>query len=169
METAQVVRWAASASVPVYIRVSRMGVPAVYAADYQFVPGKAATLREGNDITLIGTGTTVHRTLAAAELLASEGISARVLSITTIKPLDVDAVVDAARQTGGIVTVEEALVTGLGGAVAEVLTTMHPAKQAMVGFRDTFAVTDRLHGNLSNTASLVQGLPTPPELARLAF
>ncbi|WP_291378763.1 transketolase C-terminal domain-containing protein, partial [Demequina sp.] len=116
METTQVVRWAASASIPVYIRVSRMGVPAVYPEDYQFVPGKAVTLREGDDVTLIGTGTTVHRTLAAAEVLAGEGISARVLSMPTIKPLDVEAVVDAARQTKGIVTVEEALVTGLGGA-----------------------------------------------------
>lgn len=141
IETAQVVKWAATAPGPVYFRVSRMGVPAVYSDDYEFVPGKAVTLREGTDVTIIGTGTTVHRALAAAEELASGGVSARVLSMPTIKPLDDEAVLAAARETGGIVTVEEALVTGLGGAVAEVLSTRHPAKQAMVGFRDTFAVT----------------------------
>lgn len=141
LETAQVVRWAATAPGPVYFRVSRMGVPALYPEGYQFVPGKAVTLRDGDDVAILATGTTVHRALGAAEILAHEGIEARVLSVPTIKPLDVDAVVSAARDTRGIVTVEEALVSGLGGAVAETVARRYPARVSMVGFRDVFAVT----------------------------
>jgi transketolase len=105
-----------------------MGVPDVNPEGYEFRPGRAVTLREGRDVTLVATGTVVGRTLDAAELLAAQGVSARVLSMPTVKPLDVDAVVTAAAETGAIVTVEEALTTGLGGAVA-------------VGVPDTFAPT----------------------------
>lgn len=140
-ETERVVRWAATAPGPVYIRISRMGVPAVNADDYQFVPGRAVPLRRGDDVTVIATGTTVSRALAAADLLADQGIGARVLSMPTIKPLDEDAILRAAHETAGIVTVEEALVTGLGGAVAELLAENHPTRLARVGFRDEFAVT----------------------------
>ena len=82
-----------------FIRVSRMAVPEVYADDYEFSPGKAITLRDGDDVTLISNGTVLWRALVAAEQLATEGISARVLSMPTVKPLDVDAVVAAARET----------------------------------------------------------------------
>ncbi|MGN8245756.1 transketolase family protein [Cellulomonas soli] len=140
-ETAQAVRWAAQHDGPVYLRISRMGVPDVYPEGYRFVPGRAVTLREGTDVTLIATGTTVCRALDAADLLAARGVQARVLSMPTIKPLDVDAVVAAARETGAIVTVEEALVTGLGGAVAETVVQHHPVPVRFVGMRDEFAIT----------------------------
>jgi len=140
-ETAQVVRWAAEHDGPVYVRVSRMGVPAVHAPDYAFVPGRAVTLRDGDDVTLIATGTTVVRALDAADALAADGVAARVLAMPTIKPLDDDAVIAAARETRGIVTIEEAMVTGLGGAVAQVVVENHPAPVRSLGFRDEFAVT----------------------------
>lgn len=140
-ETEQVVRWAASYEGPVYIRISRMGVPDVYPDDYEFTPGKAVTLRDGAAVTIIATGTTVCRALDAAEILAADGVDARVLAMPTVKPLDTDAVLAAARETAGIVTVEEALVTGLGGAVAEAVVAHHPCPVRTIGFQDTFATT----------------------------
>jgi transketolase len=140
-ETYQAVTWAASHPGPVYIRVSRMGVPDVNPEGYEFRPGKAVTLREGTDVTVMATGVTVVRALQAADELAREGIEARVLSMPTIKPLDTAAVEAAARETGGIVTVEEALTSGLGGAVAEAVVTRHPTAMRFVGVPDSFAPT----------------------------
>ncbi len=140
-ETRQALRWAAQHDGPVYIRVSRMGVPDVNPEGYEFQCGKAVTLREGNDVTLIATGTVVSRALAAADLLATSGVSARVLSMPTIKPLDKEAVLAAARETRGIVTVEEALTSGLGGAVAELVAQHHPTRMRFVGVNDAFAPT----------------------------
>ena len=126
-ETAAAMRWAAEAEGPVFIRVSRMAVPEVNAEGYTFSPGKAVTLRDGSDVTLISNGTVLWRALVAAEQLEAEGISARVLSMPTVKPLDTDAVLAAARETGGIVTAEEATTAGgLGGAVAETVVQHHP-------------------------------------------
>ncbi len=140
-ETDQVIRWAATAGRPVFVRVSRMGVPDVMPEGYAFQPGVAVTLREGSDITLIATGTPVVRALDAADLLAAEGVQARVLAMPTIKPLDGAAVLAAAAETGGIVTVEEALTSGLGGAVAEYLAPRRPTLMRMIGVPDTFAPT----------------------------
>lgn len=140
-ETAQAIRWAAQHDGPVFVRVSRMGVPDVNPAGYQFAPGKAVTLRDGTDVTIIATGTVVIRALDAADLLATHGVSARVLSMPSIKPLDDDAIIAAARETGAIVTVEEALTAGLGGAVAEVVVRRHPVPMRFVGVPDTFAPT----------------------------
>lgn len=140
-ETRQALRWAAGHDGPVFVRVSRMGVPDVNPPGYRFVPGRATTLRQGADVTIAATGTVVSRALEAAEVLAAEGVDARVLAVPTIKPLDEDALVAAARETAGIVTVEEALVSGLGGAVAELLARRAPARMRMVGVDDTFAPT----------------------------
>jgi len=141
VETAAALRWAAAAPGPVFIRVSRMSVPKVYADDYEFRLGKAITVREGDDVTVISNGTVLWRALAAAERLAAEGISARVLSMPTVKPLDVDAVVAAARETAGIVTAEEAVPGGgLGGAVAETVVQHHPARVSILGIGE-FAPT----------------------------
>lgn len=140
-ETMQAVRWAARHTGPVFIRVSRMGVPAVNPPGYQFEPGRAVTLREGSDVTLVATGVVVQRALDAADLLAADGVSARVLSVPTIKPLDEAAILAAARETRGIVTVEEALTSGLGGAVAELVVRHAPVPMRMVGVPDTFAPT----------------------------
>lgn len=157
-ETAQAVRWAAQHDGPVYLRISRMKVPAVYPQGYEFVPGRAVTLREGDDVALIATGTTVVRALDAAELLAAGGIEARVLAMPTIKPLDEAAVLAAARETRGIVTIEEAMVTGLGGAVAEVVVEQHPAPVRRLGFRDEFAVTGSAEWLLDRHGMSAEGI-----------
>jgi len=140
-ETAQAIRWAAVHDGPVFIRVSRMGVPNVTPDGYQFAPGKTVMLRPGRDVTLVATGAVVVRALDAADLLDAEGIDARVLHMPTIKPLDTEALLAAARDTAGIVTVEEALTSGLGGAVAELVVRRHPAPMRFVGVPDTFAPT----------------------------
>jgi transketolase len=134
VETAAAMRWAAATEGPVFIRVSRMGVPEIYGEDYEFVPGRAITVREGEDVTIISNGTVLWRALAAAEQLATDGIEARVLSMPTVKPLDVDAVVRAAQETAGIVTAEESTTAGgLGGAVAETVVSHHPARMRILG------------------------------------
>ena len=134
IETAAAMRWAAATEGPAFIRVSRMSVPNVYEADYQFVAGKARTVRDGGDVTIISNGTVLWRSIAAAEKLATEGISARVISMPTVKPLDTDAVIAAARETKGIVTAEEATTAGsLGGAVAETVVQNHPTRVKILG------------------------------------
>ena len=134
IETAAAMRWAAATEGPAFIRVSRMSVPELYPKDYTFVPGKAVMLLEGDDVTLISNGTVLWRALVAAEQLAEDGISARVLSMPTVKPLDSGAVIKAARDTGGIVTAEEATVAGgLGGAVAETVVQAHPTRVKILG------------------------------------
>ncbi|WP_159796693.1 transketolase family protein [Puerhibacterium puerhi] len=157
-ETAQAIRWAAQHDGPVFIRVSRMGVPAVNPNDYEFVAGKAVTLREGQDIAVVATGTVVSRALEAAELLAARGISARVLSMPTIKPLDEQALHAAATQTKGIVTVEEALTSGLGGAVAEYLAQHVPAPMRFVGVPDQFAPTGSVSWLLDHFGINAEGI-----------
>jgi transketolase len=142
LETAQAIKTAAATDGPFFIRISRMGVPAVHPEDYEFEIGRAARLREGRDVTLIACGTLVTRALAAAEALAAEGIEARVLNMATIRPLDREAIVAAAAETGGIVTVEEhTTLGGLGGAVAEVVVTTHPAPMRILGFPGVFVMT----------------------------
>jgi len=141
VETAQAIRWAAGAGSPVYVRVSRMGVPDVMPEGYRFQPGRAVELHAGSDVTIVATGTTVSRALEAAGSLGDDGVSARVLAMPTIKPLDGPALLAAARETAGIVTVEEALTSGLGGAVAEYLAPRHPTRMRFVGVPDTFAPT----------------------------
>jgi transketolase len=141
-ETAAAMRWAAATEGPAFIRVSRMSVPEIFdAATYEFVPGRATTVREGDDVTIISNGTVLWRALAAAEQLEAEGVSARVVSMPTVKPLDVDAVVAAARETKGIVTAEESTTAGgLGGAVAETVVAHHPTRVRILGF-DAFQPT----------------------------
>ncbi|MEV4569469.1 transketolase family protein [Nonomuraea sp. NPDC049419] len=140
-ETSAALRWAAAVEGPVFVRVSRMSVPQVNPDDYAFVPGRAVTLRDGGDVTLIANGTVLWRALVAAERLEAEGVSARVLSMPTVKPLDTEAVVAAARETAGIVTIEESTIAGgLGGAVAETVVQRHPARVAILGIPE-FAPT----------------------------
>lgn len=133
-QTRDALRWAAGAARPIYMRIGRFKVPAVTPADAPFEPGRALTLRQGSDITLIGTGVLVSRALEAAEILAGSGISARVLNMATIAPLDRDAVLAAACETRGIVTAEEGIIHGgLGSAVAELLVQNHPARMRILG------------------------------------
>ncbi|WP_204259570.1 transketolase family protein [Lichenicola cladoniae] len=133
-QTRDAARWAAQANRPIYMRVGRFKVPAVTPEDTVFEPGRALTLREGNDVTVIATGVLVSCALEAADILASRGISARVLNMMTIAPLDEAAVLAAARETRGIVTAEEAIITGgLGSAVAETVVRHHPVRMRILG------------------------------------
>jgi transketolase len=142
LETEQAVRAAAAHVGPVFLRLSRMGVPAVHSPDYRFEIGRAACLIDGSDVTLIANGTVVWRAFAATELLRKDGISARVLNLSTVRPIDRDAIVRAARETGAIVTIEEHTVFGgLGSAVAEVVVTHHPVPMRMLGVPGVFAPT----------------------------
>jgi len=139
VETAGAVRAAAAVNGPVYIRLGRSGVPVLHGDGFQFVPGRAVTLREGTDATIIATGIMVAAALEAAGLLAGEGIKAGVLDIHTIKPLDVEAIVKAARETGALVTAEEhSVIGGLGSAVAEVIVENCPVPLKRVGIPDKF-------------------------------
>ena len=142
VETESVVRWAARTEGPAFIRVSRAPVTIVHEAGYEFRLGVAARLRDGDDVTLVACGTVVERALEAAEQLAGRGIGARVLNMASVRPLDREAIVAAARETGGIVTVEEHTVHGgLGGAVAEVVATEHPVRMRLLGVPGVFAPT----------------------------
>lgn len=134
----QVVAWER----PVFFRLCRNEVPPIYTGAYRPEIGRGIVLREGADVTLIACGVMVARTLRAAARLADEGVSARVVEMHTIKPLDVDMVIGSARETGTLVTVEEhSIVGGLGGAVAEALADAHPTPLERVGLRDRFAET----------------------------
>ncbi len=142
VETEQAVRAAADFVGPVYLRLSRMGVPVVHDADYEFEIGKAARLRDGDDVTLAACGTLVPRALEAAAMLEEEGVQARVLNIATVKPIDREAIVEAAVETGGIVTAEEhTIYGGFGSAVAEVVATTHPVPMRILGVPGVFAPT----------------------------
>jgi len=140
-ETRWATRTAAELEGPVYIRLSREAMPDLYAPDHVFTFGKAETLREGTDATIIATGLPVHNSLAAAEQLAAEGISVSVLDMHTIKPLDTEAIL-AAADRGPVITVEEHnIIGGLGSAVAEVLAEAGKGRLTRVGIRDTFSET----------------------------
>lgn len=124
---------------PVYIRLGRLAVPQIFDNDYQFEIGKSTELCKGTDVTLIATGLMVGEALKAHELLSSEGISARVINMATVKPIDREAVVRAARETGAIVTAEEhSVIGGLGSAVAEVVCEECPVPVLKVGVEDEF-------------------------------
>lgn len=139
-EAAQAVKVAAQTYGPFYIRLSRPKTPLVYASDYKFTLGKAATLREGKDITVIATGIMVAAAMGAAQNLALDGIDCRVLSMSTLKPLDRDAIVKAAMETGAIVTAEEHLRRGgLGSAVAQIVAEQRPVPMSFIAINDIYA------------------------------
>jgi len=142
VETAAAMRYSLVHEGPMFLRIARVPVPRVHGDDYEFRLGKAVRLREGSDVTLMAIGLMVSRALDAANALEARGISARVLNMSSLKPLDREAIVDAARTTRGIVTAEEALAAGgLGGAVAEVVALEHPAPMRILGVPDVFAPT----------------------------
>lgn len=138
-ETAAAVKWAAAYEGPVYIRMGRAKCDDITDPDLPFTPGKASMLRKGYDVTLIACGIMVSRALQAADLLKGCGVSARVINMSSIKPIDEAAIVKAAQDTGAIVTAEEHSVKGgLGSAVAEVVVKRCPVPMAMVGVGDSF-------------------------------
>lgn len=136
----RLVHAAATHDGPVFIRAGRVKAPLVYAPDEQFTIGKAKVLTSGNDVTLLATGLLVAESLKAAELLAAEGIAARVIDLHTIKPLDREAIAAAAAETGALVVSEEHLVdAGLGVRVAQVVAETNPCAMEFVGMQNTYA------------------------------
>ena len=125
---------------PVYLRFGRLAVPVINDGDdYRFEIGKGVTLRDGKDVTIIATGLCVNSALEAAALLEADGIDARVINIHTIKPIDTDLIIKAAKETGKVVTVEEhSVIGGLGGAVCEVLSEHAPVPVKRIGVNDVF-------------------------------
>ena len=125
---------------PVYLSLTRDPVPSLYTSDFPFEIGKIVTIRDGKDVTIIANRDLVAHALVAAAVLAEQGIDARVLDCHTIKPMDEDTVLKAARETGCIVTAENNVIFGgLGSAVAELLVENHPIPMKRIGVRDTFA------------------------------
>jgi len=134
------VKAAAAYRGPLFIRAGRAKAPVIYAADQQFTIGKAIELIEGTDVTLIATGLLVAESIRAAEMLEAEGISARVIDMHTIKPMDREVIARAAKDTGAIVVAEEHLLdSGLGVRVAQVVAETHPAAMEFVGINNTYA------------------------------
>lgn len=160
VETAAAIRAAAAIKGPVYIRLGRSGVPVIHGEDFKFIPGEAVTLKEGTDVALMATGIMVPAALEAAEKLAAQGIKAMVVDIHTIKPLDIFAVVEAARKCGAVVTAEEhSIIGGLGSAVAETLAEHYPVPLHRVGVRDTFGESgkpDELLAHFGLTATDIE-------------
>jgi len=139
VEAAQAIRAMVAADGPFYLQVTRESSPVLFGPDYVFEIGRAVRLRTGSDVTLISTGVQTVRVYEAAEILASRGIQASVLHVPTVKPIDADAVVDAALASGLVVTVEEqSVLGGLGGAVSEVLSSRYPVPVRRLGLQDVF-------------------------------
>lgn len=139
IETAQVIRVAAGTPGPFYIRLSRQSTPLVHSNGYQFTLGKAVSIRQGFDATIIANGVMVATALDAAESLSLQGIECRVLNMPTLKPLDAEAIILAARETGSIVTVEEHLQQGgLGSRVAQVVVQNQPVPMTFVALHDAY-------------------------------
>lgn len=124
---------------PNYVRLTREKFPVLNEKGYEFKPGQSQTFKDGSDITIIGMGIMVSFALKAADLLKQKGIDARVINMSSIKPIDRHAIIKAARETGKIVTVEEhSILNGLGSRVAEVAAETHPVPVSRIGMRDTF-------------------------------
>ncbi len=139
VEARQAVLAAAEHDGPVYMRFGRLAVPRVNTEDYKFEIGKGVTLKDGKDVTIVASGLMVAEALQAADMLAEEGIDARVINIHTIKPIDKELLVKAAKETGAIVTAEEhSIIGGLGGAVCEALCEEYPVPVIRLGVNDTF-------------------------------
>ena len=139
IETKAAVKAAYEMDGPVYLRLGRLAAPVINKEDYKFEIGKGVTLKDGNDLTIIANGILVSEALQAAEMLAKDGINARVINIHTIKPLDKDLVIKAAKETGKIVTVEEhSVIGGLGSAVADVVSEENLAPVHKIGVQDVF-------------------------------
>lgn len=140
IETAQAVKTAANTYGPFYIRLSRLKTPLVFDDNYRFILGKAVTMRGGWDATVIACGIMVARALQAADTLAREGIELRVVNMPTLKPIDEEAIIRAAKETGAILTVEEHLQHGgLGSRVAQVVAKHHPVPMSFLAIKDFYS------------------------------
>lgn len=159
VETRAVMQYSGVHFGPMFLRISRMPVPDLLSPETKFELGKAVRLRDGNDITLMANGVMVSRALQAAIELQKLGVSARVLNMSSIKPIDSDAIIDAARNTGGIVTAEEhSVYGGLGGAVAEIVTQTHPVRMRILGVPGVFAPTGSAEFLLEHFSLTAEGI-----------
>ncbi|MDP7982404.1 MAG: transketolase family protein [Conexivisphaera sp.] len=160
VETREAVRAALSRGGPWYIRLSKLEVPVIFGDDYRFRLGMGLVLRDGEDVAILAYGVMLHEALRAAEALGKRGISAAVVDVHTVKPLDEDLVEALARRTGAIVTAEDAnVIGGLGGAVAEALARRYPAPVEMIGVRDAFGrsgETRALYAEYGLTADAIE-------------
>ena len=145
---------------PVYLRFGRAAVPVINdRPDYHFEMGKGVLLKEGNDVTIVATGIMVAAALEAAEKMETEGVSAEVINIHTIKPLDKDLIIKSARKTGKVVTAEEhTIIGGLGGAVCEALCEDYPVPVCRIGINDVFGESGSAYGGVSNSSRSVSAV-----------
>ncbi len=159
VEACKCIKAAAEIKSPVYIRLGRIALDDIYTEDYDFEIGKGSTLVEGNDVTIIATGIMVHKALKAAEELKAEGINARVINIATIKPIDEEIIIKAAKETKGIVTVEEhSIIGGLGDRVASVVCDNHPTMVKKIGVNDVFGESGDPDGLLEKYGLTVENI-----------
>lgn len=138
-EAAAAVKAAAEINGPVYLRFGRCATPDLYDENYKFEIGKGSLLKDGNDITIIATGMMVSKAMDAAKILEEEGVTARVINMATIKPIDEEIIIKAAKETRGIITAEEhSIIGGLGDRVSAVVCKNHPTRVEKVGINDVF-------------------------------
>lgn len=158
-ETRQAIRYAWETPGPVFVRVSRTGVPDLHGDSWRFVAGRADRLRDGSDLTVITNGILAWQALEAADLLSRRGIEARVLNLSTVRPIDRGAVTSAARDTGAVLTVEEhTVVGGLGSAVAEVVVETEPVPMRLLGVPGVFAPTGDTEWLLAHFGLTAEGI-----------
>lgn len=139
VEAEKMIFAAAEFNGPMYVRLGRSAVPTLFNEDYNFEIGKGVVLREGNDVTIIACGIMVNEALIAADMLKEENIDARVINMSTIKPIDTELIIKAAKETKAIVTAEEhSIIGGLGSAVSEIVCEEYPTKVKKVGLNDCF-------------------------------
>lgn len=161
IETTAAVKWAAETEGGCFLRLSRVGVPDLLPEDHVFELGRANLLQDGSDITIIANGTLTHRAVSAAAVLATQNISARVLNMATVRPIDAEAIVSAARNTGAIVTCEEhTTFGGLGSAVAEVVVDESPVPMKRLGVPGIFAPTGPANFLLDEFGMSANGIST---------
>lgn len=139
LETEEIVKFAVNYNGPVYLRIGRDVMPSIMPSDYKFQLGKSVVIKDGSDVTIISCGAIFDEVLSAALLIEKEGIRARIINMSSIKPIDEEAIIKAAQETGKIVTIENHnIIGGLGSAVAEVLSEKYPVKLKRIGIRDVF-------------------------------
>ncbi len=139
LETEEIVKFAVNYNGPMYLRIGRDVMPSIMPSDYKFQLGKSVTIKDGSDVTIISCGAIFDEVLSAALLIEKEGIRARIINMSSIKPIDEEAIIKAAQETSKIVTVENHnIIGGLGSAVAEVLSEKYPVKLKRIGIRDVF-------------------------------
>lgn len=139
VETRLAVKAAINHKGPLYLRLGRLSVPVIFDETYEFEIGKGVEIKKGTDVTIIATGLLIHEAISAFDILAEKGISARIINIHTIKPIDAEIIVKAAKETGAIVTAEEHnIIGGLGSAVCEVVAEKYPVPVLRIGTKDKF-------------------------------